>query len=400
MHNYLILRISFCKLTFKNTCIKCSSVVISNLKEHILSLLGKKQVVVITQHNTKFVRRYGIVNVLISVFIGSIVAIFVVRYNKYKNYNNYAVILKENEILKKQYDDIENHFKEVLLQVDKVNEYLKVNNTEELKIIDAELKSKKIKKSNEEMKQILNKKLALSYDKLNGRKKYIAYAVNKLGISNIQYNKIVKTAKVSEYVDSGDVISNTTDEKFIGGEDNEVRKIKMVKTKPLLKISPNNINHINYKDEIGRLIDIENTISMLPFGVPTDSGYRITSSYGFRDLKNNGEIKLHSGVDIVLNNDKVLSTSSGVVQFAGKKQGYGNCVEIDHTYGKKYIITRYAHLKSIAISQGQVINNNYYIGEQGDTGHVTGKHLHYEVIIGGVNVNPDKFIKVKSIDDF
>lgn len=70
-------------------------------------------------------------------------------------------------------------------------------------------------------------------------------------------------------------------------------------------------------------------------------------------------------------------------------QSYGNMLRIRHRpYKGKNLQTRYAHLKTILVKNGQTVNEGDLIGYSGETGNCYGEHLHYEVIYNGVRVNP------------
>lgn len=78
-------------------------------------------------------------------------------------------------------------------------------------------------------------------------------------------------------------------------------------------------------------------------------------------------------------------------------QSYGNMVRLRHAdYNGKTLQTRYAHLSSIVVKVGQTVKEGQLIGYTGDTGNVSGAHLHFEVILGGVRVNPLNWLD----DDF
>jgi murein DD-endopeptidase MepM/ murein hydrolase activator NlpD len=78
------------------------------------------------------------------------------------------------------------------------------------------------------------------------------------------------------------------------------------------------------------------------------------------------------------------------VIFTGVKDSYGKLVEIDHGHG---IVTRYAHLHRILVARGQKIGAHHEIGELGSTGRSTGPHLHYEVLVDGTALDPEKFLQ-------
>jgi murein DD-endopeptidase MepM/ murein hydrolase activator NlpD len=97
--------------------------------------------------------------------------------------------------------------------------------------------------------------------------------------------------------------------------------------------------------------------------------------------------RMHQGVDIDAGyGSAVIAAQRGTVTAAGWGQtGYGLVVQIDHGNG---ISTLYAHLSAVHVSVGQVLRQGADIGAVGATGSVTAAHLHYEVHVAGVPVNP------------
>jgi len=120
-------------------------------------------------------------------------------------------------------------------------------------------------------------------------------------------------------------------------------------------------------------------------------GTRITSSFGYRFHPIYHRPSLHSGIDISgRKGSPVVATGDGVVEMAASHYfGYGNCIVINHGFGYK---TKYAHLKSIKVEQGQKVSKGQMIGELGNSGRSTGAHLHYEVIYMNKNVNPWNYL--------
>ncbi len=118
---------------------------------------------------------------------------------------------------------------------------------------------------------------------------------------------------------------------------------------------------------------------------------RITSSFGERVDPFNGEGAFHSGLDIsVPYGTPIHAAADGVVTFADIMNGYGNLIELDHGHG---ISTRYGHLSGFAITAGQHVHRGQVIGYVGATGRATSPHLHYEVRIQNVPVNPHKYLR-------
>ncbi len=119
---------------------------------------------------------------------------------------------------------------------------------------------------------------------------------------------------------------------------------------------------------------------------------QVTGSFGERIDPFNGEGAFHSGVDISSQvGTPVIAPADGVVKFADFMGGYGRAIMIDHGHG---ISTRYGHLSSFAVTAGQYIQRGDTIGYVGQSGRSTGPHLHYEVRINDVPVNPYKYLRL------
>jgi len=103
-----------------------------------------------------------------------------------------------------------------------------------------------------------------------------------------------------------------------------------------------------------------------------------------------GKRKMHEGVDIASRTGTpVFATADGIVSKAETAAGYGKLVVIDHGYGYK---TYYAHNSKIFVKVGQRVKRNERISAVGNTGSSTGSHVHYEVHLNGVPVNPKKYL--------
>ncbi len=118
---------------------------------------------------------------------------------------------------------------------------------------------------------------------------------------------------------------------------------------------------------------------------------RLTSSFGERVDPFNGEGAFHSGIDIsVPYGTPVHAAADGIVTFAEIMNGYGNLIDLDHGHG---LSTRYGHLSGFAVTDGQHVHRGQVIGYVGATGRATSPHLHYEVRIQDVPVNPHKYLR-------
>ena len=106
----------------------------------------------------------------------------------------------------------------------------------------------------------------------------------------------------------------------------------------------------------------------------------VTSPFGYRWGR------LHAGIDIgVPEGTPIHAAASGTVVLAGWIDGYGNYTCIDHGGG---LATCYAHQSAYAVSTGAHVSQGQVIGYVGSTGHSFGPHLHFEVRINGVPVDP------------
>jgi len=116
---------------------------------------------------------------------------------------------------------------------------------------------------------------------------------------------------------------------------------------------------------------------------------KITSEFGNRMHPVLKENRFHRGVDISsVKGAAVNSGVKGIVTYAGVKGNYGNMIEVRRNDGLK---VRYAHLSKIEVRVGQTVYEGDKIGEVGSTGMATGPHLHYEVLIEDIPVDPMKF---------
>ncbi len=100
---------------------------------------------------------------------------------------------------------------------------------------------------------------------------------------------------------------------------------------------------------------------------------------------------MHTGVDLVAPaGTPIFATGAGRVLRSGIAGGYGNMVEIQHADG---LVTRYAHMQSLAVGVGDPVTAGTVVGALGSTGESTGPHLHYEIRRGDVAVDPMPFLE-------
>jgi murein DD-endopeptidase MepM/ murein hydrolase activator NlpD len=125
-------------------------------------------------------------------------------------------------------------------------------------------------------------------------------------------------------------------------------------------------------------------------GKPVKRGW-YSSAFGRRMDPITGRPAWHAGVDFAgkLGSD-VIAIASGVVVYSGRKDGYGNLVEIDHGNG---VMTRYGHHDELKVEVGDFVKRGEVIGLMGNSGRSTGPHVHLEVLRDGRAVNPLKNIE-------
>jgi len=121
---------------------------------------------------------------------------------------------------------------------------------------------------------------------------------------------------------------------------------------------------------------------------PTDGW--LSSGFGYRISPFTNRREFHKGIDIATRiGTPVIAPADGIVVGAYNNGNLGKMIAINHGYNLK---TRYGHLSKFRIKKGQHVKRGEIIGEVGNTGRSTGPHLHYEVLLNGVPVNPLRFI--------
>jgi murein DD-endopeptidase MepM/ murein hydrolase activator NlpD len=131
--------------------------------------------------------------------------------------------------------------------------------------------------------------------------------------------------------------------------------------------------------------NLQHTPSVMP-----TSGF-LSSPFGFRTHPVTGETeKMHLGIDLSAPKwTAIHATANGRVERVSDSETLGRHVSVDHGNG---IITRYGHMEKPFVKEGQMVSRFDVIGYMGSTGRTTGSHLHYEVWVNGVAVNPIYYI--------
>jgi murein DD-endopeptidase MepM/ murein hydrolase activator NlpD len=116
----------------------------------------------------------------------------------------------------------------------------------------------------------------------------------------------------------------------------------------------------------------------------------VSSGFGSRISPFTNKKEFHQGLDICTRKGTpIIAPADGVVTGVGSNYGYGKILTIKHGYGLK---TRYAHLNTILVKKGEYVKRGQEIAKVGTTGRTTGPHLHYEVHLKNVPVNPMRYI--------
>lgn len=119
----------------------------------------------------------------------------------------------------------------------------------------------------------------------------------------------------------------------------------------------------------------------------------ISSPFGLKRFFNNQPRGRHSGVDLrAAMGTPIKGSNSGLVVLARELFFAGNCVIIDHGLD---IFSIYCHLSEISVQEGEIVEKGQIIGFVGDTGRVTGPHLHWSIKVGGVNIAPFSLLYLK-----
>ena len=163
------------------------------------------------------------------------------------------------------------------------------------------------------------------------------------------------------------------------------------RNKPVETPKVNVVKRTNYAQNTyynsGASTEVANT-ALSQGGVWPTNLRQISSSFGYRG-------DYHTGIDITGSGaigHPIYAYKTGVVTFAGYSSSYGNYIKVDHGNG---LATWYAHCSKLLVTAGQEVTQGQTIALVGSTGWVTGPHLHFEVRINGVPVNPYPYIAGK-----
>jgi len=190
----------------------------------------------------------------------------------------------------------------------------------------------------------------------------------------------------------------------VGGsvpEDLDARVPLMEKHNSLMRDMHEQIDELNrasihqqneFESLLKSLEDQQNLLASTPAIRPISRGEKswVTSNFGFRQSPFTGQREFHQGYDIsTREGTPIMATADGVVIYASRKGLLGNTILVDHGHG---MVTRYGHCQKFLKKRGEKVKRWEPIALVGDTGRSTGPHVHYEVRLNGIPVNPFKYI--------
>jgi hypothetical protein len=145
-------------------------------------------------------------------------------------------------------------------------------------------------------------------------------------------------------------------------------------------------------DELSTNRALREVLYALPSHLPV-ANYSVSSDFGIRKHPLSGKSHFHTGLDLMsqTGDDKVYAVKPGIVVMAEYHPQYGNTVVIRHLNGVESL---YAHMAQLMVKVGDKVTTESLLGYIGNTGESsTGKHLHFEILVGGYPVNPQKVIR-------
>ena len=265
------------------------------------------------------------------------------------------------------------------------NSESKYKNIMEEKILNDEKIEKLVKDISKKQEELENAQLELVKLKKNSKENI----ENKLGkIKIINFNDEIEMNGIGE---------NKNRASLNMRENMKSSKKKIEIDKKISNLNENNIKSNNFIENQKLSLDKSNLVNRT-LNLSKIKNYKIlwpveseiiTSQFGDRYHPVLKQMKFHRGVDIGAKKGETVKASfNGIVTFAGEKGEYGYMVELERDDGLK---VRYAHLDKIEVVTNQLVSEGEKIGEVGSTGMTTGDHLHFEIIIESVPVDPMRF---------
>lgn len=199
-------------------------------------------------------------------------------------------------------------------------------------------------------------------------------------------NRLKSLAKSNSAIRGGEIAGvggSETPEAAVANRLDLLLDLKFDRLKKELLVDVKDLDMLGENLESRRLL-----LESMPRGWPVRGS--LSSGFGIRTSPFTDTAVFHHGLDIVARQGApVLATASGTVVKSGFEALVGNVVVLDHGTGYR---SMYAHLSSRQVAEGDFVNRGEELGKVGATGRTTGPHLHYEVRVNGLPVNPTRFL--------
>jgi murein DD-endopeptidase MepM/ murein hydrolase activator NlpD len=194
---------------------------------------------------------------------------------------------------------------------------------------------------------------------------------NEIAYEEITCNKedILKENEISNKIIE---YNNTNDDSLVSFTVTKENQIRYIKKNNNAQVAFTSLNRGN--TQINREVFLHNSITTPIKGI-------LTSIFGEQR-----EGYYHKGIDLAANTGtKIQAALDGKVSFSGVADGYGKVIIIDHSDNLQ---TVYAHCNKLNVSEGEQVLRGQIIAEVGNTGDSTGPHLHFEIRVDGVPIDP------------
>jgi len=169
------------------------------------------------------------------------------------------------------------------------------------------------------------------------------------------------------------------------------KQLSMQEFQQLLEATAKNVEHrADYMNVVETTLMGQKIKSkLLPTIQPVNVSYN-ASGFGWRLDPFSGRHAFHEGIDFAAaTGTPIAAAAGGVVIAAEYHHQFGNMIEIDHGND---IVTRYAHCSRLSVKVGDIVKRGQHVGDIGSTGRSTGSHLHFEVLVKGIQQDPHKFL--------
>ena len=240
---------------------------------------------------------------------------------------------------------------------------------------------------------ISNKLKLITDTQLQDRSEKLNFPANQIAQNQNDQTKDIKSSRMSgsDFESSDPVVSSETPLNPMKGELAAEKSTSNYATLVIRiddAVKDSNLKEQSVIELWELLSDRQSLLAATPSIRPVRAA--IGSRFGYRVDPFNGKQRMHAGLDFVASTGTpVKAPADGVVSFAGWDEQYGKLVSIDHGFG---VLTRYGHNSQLYVQVGQKVSKYDVISTVGTTGRSTGVHLHYEVRVNSIPVDPVNYI--------